>query len=493
MDDLPDIASMTLNGTKSAVKKRRSKSRSLPAQPVLYPEDRVPEKNNTQSFSFSDEEKSGAKEPGKSFAFSDEESEHYLKSGGFVFTEEDSEPSTVNSKKRAFSFSDNEDEQRVPLSGNTFKHFSFDDDVPFATGKRKTKPFSFEDERASDDNRVYSKTPRIDGKQFTFDSDSSTDEELEVAKVEPGVFVFPGEENKVEYESKKELETELLKHITFNQFDEETSFTGKFDVFQESEEKSLLDFVPPSCNAPVPLDSPRTHLKNMLRSKLPAVIQTVLKVHPALKRQSSKRPAQYSVKQHSSSFESRLLFSSGKRISKYGIEINSPPCIHGKQCVAYTSAIRGFNDAFPGIVLMSMMSEDNLERHEREGWNPPEQDHTLCLLCARFVVEMSCIANSTGCAIIKTSPETEAYARKSSEELRKKLSFQWFSNFVNCQEGYKHDAVIFPTSSTDLYNGLVEPIVKFEPNKLRARYHEDYACWAIDQSELLFQRAAARN
>jgi hypothetical protein len=228
-------------------------------------------------------------------------------------------------------------------------------------------------------------------------------------------------------------------------------------------------------------------LKECLERCLPTVVTTIIKNNPLVTKQKTTNVKIQDFKKdiavHGVEYENRLLVQGGKRISPTlkGFVINSPFCINDTQCVGMTSMIRGFNQAHkPGMILMSMMSLHDLDLHEKTGFQPKPM---MCLLCARYFLELCSITISSDNAFASDDPRVASYIKNERMAFEESFTFQWFSNKVGCVDGYKSNACMFPSTP---YNGICEPVVQLHSSRLIAYEDKEHKTWRISQEDLVF-------
>ncbi len=181
-------------------------------------------------------------------------------------------------------------------------------------------------------------------------------------------------------------------------------------------------------------------------------------------------------------YESRLLVQAGERPSPIHptTMIKSPACVAGDECVGISMQLHGLSESNPGRTLMSWMSEDELDRHERTGEVPT--DVYPCLLCCRYITQ--------------TALHEFVTAKEAVDPV---LIFQSFYNFVDVPGEYKRTCCHIPDPSQ--YNGLMLPIAAFRHDLLFAYFdsrglmHVDQSAMRVplDRDQLLSQSKSALN
>jgi hypothetical protein len=174
--------------------------------------------------------------------------------------------------------------------------------------------------------------------------------------------------------------------------------------------------------------------------------------------------------------ESRMLVQAGPRRSPFDhhLTIDSPPCMHGDECVGVTQQIAGLAQGH-GIVLMARMTPEELEHHERTGdvpmrfrslTDPPPATYrpTACVLCDRFHFTELLL----GLALTTRRP------------IGPELLKQWYCNTVDCPDGYSAPYCFTPGADTP---GLIGPIAMFAHDALFAEQGRD-GRWRINQDRM---------
>ena len=165
----------------------------------------------------------------------------------------------------------------------------------------------------------------------------------------------------------------------------------------------------------------------------------------------------------SKALEDRLLVQAGIRPSPLqpSRTINSPMCVNKDKCKGACYPFIGLAENTFGKPLMSWMTEEDLDRHELEGFQP----HATfpCLLCIRHMPTELVQCNQIN-----------------RMRLSKNMRIQHFFNTVGEGE-YRSEVCLYP--DTSMFNGLYAPVVYNRFDMYRA-YTDAAGIFRIDQSAM---------
>lgn len=167
----------------------------------------------------------------------------------------------------------------------------------------------------------------------------------------------------------------------------------------------------------------------------------------------------------------RLLVQAVKRPSRVDKRLMVTPtaCIRGESCHAMRGHIRGFVNSAggdAGCILMSSMTPEELEAFETKGVAPRP---FLCVLC------LIQIANYA----------VEAITDKSMS-LPRRVAFQSFQVPIDTEGGFDSRYCIRPSSTGELFNGIVAPFPRLMHDMMRAQKDAE-GTWVIRIDAMRFQ------
>lgn len=165
-----------------------------------------------------------------------------------------------------------------------------------------------------------------------------------------------------------------------------------------------------------------------------------------------------------SDLEDVLLAESGKWAFAGSVH-DFPPCIRGSSCVGMTMDIPGRTE---GFVLCAVMYEDELNDFMAN--KTSRRVRRPCVLCCRMAVQNMLLM---------------LRGRNRQISVTESTVYQFYSNLVDTEGGYRSDFTTFPRST--VWEGLLCPVAQLRLSVLRA--YREKGRWFVDQTPMKFVHA----
>jgi hypothetical protein len=151
--------------------------------------------------------------------------------------------------------------------------------------------------------------------------------------------------------------------------------------------------------------------------------------------------------------------------------VTFPACKFADKCVGHATgahAIAGLGNENHGVTIMALLFEGELATLLDVGTIDLGGAQRPCLLCYRHLL----------CDFLFSLQPRHSAPIGST-------CIQIFSNLQDEAGGYRSEFMLNPARTH--YNGIVAPIVMFQPQLLRGRFDTDEQRWVVDQQTIVWQ------